>query len=551
MLHRAGALCRLCATAYYLRCRERRPLDEKAILFESMLGHEFSGNPFWLFKAIAAEPAFAGWRLAVSVTPGAWKKVRAALRPFGGRVRVVVKGSRAYFRALATSKFLVNDVSFPAWFVKREGQRYLNTWHGTPLKHMGRHMAHGAGGIGNVVRTFLQSDLLVHPNRYTAETMSKAYGMGGLFTGTAALAGYPRNAAFFDEARRAELRKREGLEGRRVAVYMPTWREEEARPGATSPLPDILTALDAALPAGVVLFAKLHHLAAKTFAIDFAKFKRIRPFPDGVDIYEFLNVADVLVTDYSSVMFDFACTGRPIVLLPYDKEQYLAARGMYIPYEELPFPVARSAQELAEMLGRALPDGGYEAFRAEYCPKDGPDAAAKLAKAFLSDDYSALEAVPNFGVGRGGVCSLLFAGTLEDEAAEKALLDYVQDASPRERLVVCLSQTEGRVHDDVVRQLPENVAFMTFFDEPGCSLGERVCWAIYKMLRRRARRVPAFLARAVERIYRREIERNFPTLRVARAVYFEGTGFREERLGAALGVPGTAVGKTNDGEVAR
>ena len=79
-------------------------------------------------------------------------------------------------------------------------------------------------------------------------------------------------------------------------------------------------------------------------------FKHIKRFPSNYETYDFLNICDVLVTDYSSVFFDFACTRKKIVLFPYDKEEYLQDRGMYFSMDELPFPQVVDIVSLLEEL---------------------------------------------------------------------------------------------------------------------------------------------------------------------------------------------------------
>ena len=133
--------------------------------------------------------------------------------------------------------------------------------------------------------------------------------------------------------------------------------------------------LDKLLTEDEVLFVKLHLIDEKKVCYD--DFTHIRCFPEHYETYEVLNIADVLMADYSSVMFDFACTGRKIVLFPFDKEDYLRDRGTYIQLDDLPFPQVFSLEELAAEL-RSGKEYDDTAFLQKFCPYDNKQSAKQL-----------------------------------------------------------------------------------------------------------------------------------------------------------------------------
>src|SRR5699024_6423637 len=132
--------------------------------------------------------------------------------------------TKEYLRALATAKYLITDTSFPPYFIKRPEQVYLNTWHGTPLKAMGRIVPSREYGLGNVQRNFLIADYLLYQQEFSRDIFLTDYMIDKVYKGNVLLSGYPRNSAFFREHRYEEIRKECGLEGKQVIVYMPTWR---------------------------------------------------------------------------------------------------------------------------------------------------------------------------------------------------------------------------------------------------------------------------------------------------------------------------------------
>src|SRR5699024_10198371 len=147
------------------------------------------------------------------------------------RVKFVRLGSHGYNHAMATAKYLVNNATFPHSFAKREGQIYLHTWHGTPLKAMGYDVPGEAVLTRNVARNFLACDYLLAPNDATASMYIDAYRMVNVFQGKLICEGTPRIDRQFisdkeKEGVRAQLRAA-GVElpdGRPIVLYAPTWK---------------------------------------------------------------------------------------------------------------------------------------------------------------------------------------------------------------------------------------------------------------------------------------------------------------------------------------
>lgn len=123
------------------------------------------------------------------------------------------------------SKYLVNNSTFPTYFIKRSGQIYLNTWHGTPLKAMGRKIIDEPHKTGNTQRNFLMSDYLLYPNEYSFEHFKNDYMIAPYFSGKYVLSGYPCNAVLYDNELKQAMKEKLGVEDKRVVVFMPTWRQ--------------------------------------------------------------------------------------------------------------------------------------------------------------------------------------------------------------------------------------------------------------------------------------------------------------------------------------
>lgn len=400
---------------------ESLPVDEKAVLAEGSRGSSVDGNTFYLVRELVTAPEYEDMRVYVVTSDDeAERRARAmhgdrACR--GGRLFFVRHGSEEYYRRVATCRYLINDATFAPFFIKREDQVLLNTWHGTPLKTMGRRNSPELDVLGNVQHNLCMADYILSPNPFTEEIMTRDYMINDICKGRQVRCGYPRNSIFYDENSRAAVRERLGLEGLRAYAYLPTWRglSSGADEDANRMLEDQLRQLDELLGDDEVMLAKLHHLSRTS--MDFGSFRHIRCFPENEETYMVLNAADLLVTDYSSVMFDYAVSGRSVILFTYDKEEYERGRGFNIGLDKLPFDRAESAEALVRLLRLEGESPDMGDFAERFIPWDRPDAARELA-AQLVRGCSKLETAPAESNGKDNI--LIYSGELEAESIEAA-----------------------------------------------------------------------------------------------------------------------------------
>lgn len=367
----------LLLNSYYSFYLRKHSLKKQRVLFESKSGREPAGNMLSLLRESLQQKKTVYLALK--------KENQNCMKTLCRRYNIPVKQlhfvrpeSFAFYRVLATAGYLFNDSAFPHRFVKREGQIYLNTWHGVPLKAMGCEVPGRAYAIGDVQRNFLQADYLLFPNPFMQEKMFHSYMLNGLYHGKVLQEAYPRVSILTDENRRSELRQELGLTNQRVFCYLPTWRGLMTKKQNTRQYADclyFLRKLDRMLQEDMILYVKLHPYAQKGFVP--GEYRHIRMFPDDYETYDFLTVCDTLITDYSSVFFDFAVSHRKIVLFAYDYEEYRKDRGLYLNLETLPFPLAYTVEELYHEL---CTPKSYDdtAFLQEYCPYDPKDTAARI-----------------------------------------------------------------------------------------------------------------------------------------------------------------------------
>ena len=212
------------ATGNYCRHYYNTKLDKNSAIFESRNGLDVAGNIFRLLKE-AAEGNYNIGKIYLSVCSPILPKAKSLIENYNIKgVTIVRQGSFKYWKLLAKVRYIFTDTSLPRAYIKKEGQIYVNTWHGTPLKKMGKYNISERHSMGNIQRNLLFSDYLVFPNEYMIDKMLESYNIETLYKGTVLCEGYPRNSVFFDGENEKQIKKELGFENKRVYVYMPTWK---------------------------------------------------------------------------------------------------------------------------------------------------------------------------------------------------------------------------------------------------------------------------------------------------------------------------------------
>jgi CDP-glycerol glycerophosphotransferase (TagB/SpsB family)/glycosyltransferase involved in cell wall biosynthesis len=418
------------------------PIDESLIVYESFAGNGVLCNPEALFRAILADPEQAHRRhVWVLKEPKGHGNLLAefATHP---RVRFVRRGSLAYHKALATAGLLINNATFPPSFKKRVGQVYVNTWHGTPMKRMGYDEAEGAQVSSNVLRNFMMADYLLSASPYMSETMyERAYRLENVAPGLLIEEGHPRtDVQFLTQSRASAIERLQELgadvtERDVVVLYAPTWRGEsfhEARDDAAG-LADVVLALQSRLPATHRVLLKVHQQV-----VGFARREpRLagRFVSNDIPANVVLAATDVLVTDYSSIFFDFLSTGRPIVFFTPDLREYASYRGWYIPLEELPGPVVDTVPDLAKVVSAAGtgssddPDVSHgsqrEAARGRFAPWDDGQATERVLDIVLRGRRDQRRVRPTRSDGR--LTLLIYLGGMKSNGITTAALNLLRN----------------------------------------------------------------------------------------------------------------------------
>ena len=404
--------------------------------------------------------------------------------------------------------------------INRDGRCRLNTWHGTPLKGLGRSIRDNPHTIGNVQRIFLMSDYLLYPNRFTFDRMREDYMIAPFFKGTYVISGYPRNDILFDREAAASVREKLGLQGKRIVVYMPTYRDcadNEEKTYHDRMLQGALNAIEYSARDDSIVIAKLHHLA--TGRIDFSGYTKIIPFPAEYETYEVLAAADCLITDYSSVMFDFADTGRKIVLYAYDSQHYQNTRSMYFPIEDLPFPIVTQPDALAREIS-SVSYQPYGDIMKEFTGYDCPDSSRKLVELlFFGKPSKGMELIDGSVFHNGHPNILIYAGTLIKNGITTALMGILQntDTAKYNYLLTFYQKLVGETKE-VLNRLGKDVGYLGMPEGKPITYYEAICQYLYFHCKMDL----DFTRNAVRKISERDALRCFCGIDFRAAIHYTG-----------------------------
>ncbi|CCG02021.1 CDP-glycerol glycerophosphotransferase family protein [Blastococcus saxobsidens] len=352
----------------------------------------FADNPRALYEELAERDGRAHAHT--------WLCTPQTQHMFPPEVETVRYGTPEARAALEQADLVIaNDCISMPW-TKRPGSRYLQTWHGTPLKRIHHDVQGGPEGwLTMADLDVARWDLLLSPNSATTERLRKAFG----YTGPVHETGYPRNDLLSSPRRdevRAKVRAGLGIGAHQTAVlYTPTWRDDLVFAGDGRPefeFPIDLDQFSARLGQDHVLLLRLHSMVAGRMPIPpGAPVIDVSDHPDVRDLY---LAADLMVTDYSSTMFDFAITGKPLLFFTYDLERYRdRLRGFYFDLAEVaPGPLVSTSTELVEAIAdidavTAEHAERYARFRETFCHLEDGAATRRVLDLILPAATAAVQ----------------------------------------------------------------------------------------------------------------------------------------------------------------
>lgn len=361
-----------------------RTHDEKLIYFESFHGKQYSDNPKALY--VYLKEYYPEYTLVWGVTKGHEK-------PFlDEKVSYVSRFSFKWFLTMPRAKMWVINTRTPSWLPKSPKTTYLQTWHGTPLKTIGIDIP-DVKIPGYTKESYTKEfreeskrwDYLVSPSDYATGIFKQAFA----YKGEVLSSGYPRNDALLhqDALKNKALKEELGIDpDKKVILYAPTWRETEQRVNGqyqfTTTFP--FNEISEQFQEDMVLLVRMHYLVAESLGNRLSS--KVINVSTGYDMTDILSISDTLITDYSSSMFDYVLTDKPVIFYIPDKREYeTELRGFYFPLgEHLPGPMVTNPRDLLTTLARfnrhpdRIKTNNYEAFKNRFTQYDTGKAAQQV-----------------------------------------------------------------------------------------------------------------------------------------------------------------------------
>ncbi|WP_237586513.1 CDP-glycerol glycerophosphotransferase family protein [Actinobacillus pleuropneumoniae] len=499
--------------SYYTEYYETLELDEKLVLIESFFGGNISCNPYAILSYMLENNYDYTYVVVIkdgTVIPDNLK--------FNRNIIFIKRGSDAYLRYLCTAKYLINNVSFPYYFIRKEGQVYLNTWHGTPMKTLGKDIKSPFMDHANVSRNFLQATHIISPNRHTTDVILEQYDVKDLFSGKLAETGYPRIDLSFNltDKRRNEIAEKLGFSNNKpVVFYAPTWRgTSQSKDFDTSKLQYDLRKLKSNK---YNLIFRGHHLVEQlleTINLD------VTVAPKDIDSNELLGFCDLLITDYSSIIYDFLALSKPAISYIYDYEEYDAERGLYLKPTEMSGTVCTTITDVKKTILEHISSGKSNVSEQDiqkYSYLDDGQATKRTVEFMLDKDDSCIYKYER------RKSDVFFEGPFIPNGISRSFLNLmasIKDSGKNITLLINgsdIAQDQKRLEE--FNNLPSNITVLSRVGRTPMTLEE--LWVRNKFEETYQIYSESF-TNTLLKVYKREVRRLLGNSSFDNAIHFEG-----------------------------
>lgn len=344
---------------------QKKEIENKTVLFESFLGRNYSDNPKAIYEYMQQNHPDYTYVIALNNPSSAKGEVP-------GNAKLVRRFGARYVYYLARAKFIVSNSRMTLKYQKRDGQVYIQTWHGTPLKKLvmdQKNVNLPGTNKQNYIINFLNEakrwDYLISANAHSTKVFNSAFLQENIIE-----TGYPRNDILVNASSEyiSELKASFNLnQDDKVLLYAPTFRDDEyvSKGNYTQKIELDLAEIQAKLPEWKI-FLRTHYLVTENMDLSFDNVVNVSDYHDINHLY---LIADSLMTDYSSVFFDYAILDRPMMFFAYDLEKYESdLRGFYFDYEStIPGKNIQGTDDLIDILSNLEKyENDYQAKRQDF-----------------------------------------------------------------------------------------------------------------------------------------------------------------------------------------
>ncbi|MGJ1067645.1 glycosyltransferase [Staphylococcus warneri] len=509
----------------YAHYYEKNNVNPSHILYQVTDGKSMTDSPYAIFLYLTRHKAYQHlhhtWVVDSESTAQHYRNQFQHL----SHVSFVIKESKSYLKALTTCKYLINNATFPAYFTKKENQVYINTWHGTPLKHMGLDIPHSLIKTQNTMRNFLISDYIISPNKHTTTILDHAFKLSPIYQGNFLEIGYPRLDLTINSTE-ADIRKVLSsfihLNQEKIILYCPTWQGTDVNKPIIKEdnIYNEIKALESIT--GYQVLLKVHPFVYKKIAHS----DNLKPYliPNTFDTNQLLSVVDLIITDYSSIFFDFLVTDKPIIFYTTNHDEYARTRGLYIDTQQLPGPIYTNINDVIQGIQNETYkqyDKNYQQFKAQFCSHDDGNACQRLIKAIFS---TTLKTTPSHANSEKQKTKLLFyPGGLKNNGITTSMLKLLENIDYEKYDVTLMVTNSKNIEfknnlnqiNGNVRVLFRSSPFLTSFKD------------LYRVEFIRQRGVYHHFEEVIhpKHLYRREMRKVFGDIQFDYAIDFSGYAF--------------------------
>lgn len=389
-------------TFRYIRYKVRgigQKVDDKLILFSTFNGKSYSDSPKAIYLYLLNNDKYKNYKFI-------WTFKETEDHKFleeNKNTSIVKQETKEYEKCMQKAKYWIFNYRVADHQYPKKNQIYVQCWHGTPLKKLGYDLENTDNAMNSKkeIRFKYKTDAkkinyFLSPSKFATERFISAWNLKEIKKeGCIIEEGYPRNDFLYNYTKQDLSKIKEKLNinniNKKVILYAPTWRDNQHQSGVgyTYKTEVDFEKLQKELGQDYIILFRAHYLVANEF--NFEKYKGfIYDVSKIDDINELYIISDILITDYSSVFFDYANLKKPIIFYMYDFEQYKNdIRGFYIDLKELPGNIAKTEDELIKEV-RQISDNfkynkTYEEFNRKYNYLDNGEATIRVVKEILSE----------------------------------------------------------------------------------------------------------------------------------------------------------------------
>lgn len=367
--------------------------DDKMIVFEAYQGRNYACSPKEIYLSLLENSKYKDYKFI-------WC-FRDINKKIDGNAKIVKYKSKDYYKSFAKAKYWIVNSLIKESITPKKNQVFLQCWHGTPLKRL-RYDIEYDGLLNDVNEIRKRNDLdtkrftyFISPSKFCTEKFTSAFNLKKLHKENIIIEeGYPRNDYLFKYTKEDTIKLKEELKipkNKKVILYAPTFRDNQHQSGLgyTYSLGLDLDKLMNSLKDDYIILFRTHYFVANS--INLEKYKGfIIDVSNYDDISRLYTISDLLITDYSSVFFDYANLKRPIIFYMYDLDEYKnKLRDFYIDLEELPGPIIEKEEDLVDAIKKYdLKDykDKYEKFNKKFNYLDDENASKRVIKKILDNN---------------------------------------------------------------------------------------------------------------------------------------------------------------------